>query len=399
MSTLTGSILIADDTRTVRRILRLALEKSGHTVTEAKDGLEALEQLRDQSFDLIFLDVEMPRMNGFEVLKKLKSHDISFNIPVIVISANDELESAVRCIELGAVDYLTKPFNATLLRARVQSCLEKKRLHDREVSRQKEIENLYHQLKKADEAKDEFVAMVAHELRNPINGLMAGHQILERLNDEASPQKKVLSSMFFALDSLQLLVADLNDVSQIENGNISLSFGKIDIEHIIDRVISSLQHKIDVNQHTLEIDIAESLGEVWGDQFRITQILTNLVSNAVKYTPKEGQITMKARPFTSHPAFLHITVEDSGVGMSQTAVEKIFDKYYRVMNDKTAHIEGIGLGMFITKTLIEKHHGDIWIKSQPGKGTAVHFTLPFASHSEWANPLKDDTFSPNFVIS
>lgn len=399
MSNLTGSILIVDDTNTVRRILRFALEKAGHQVTEAVDGIDALSKINKLSFDLILLDMQMPRMDGFEVLQTLKSDETSLNLPVIVISANDELESAVRCIELGAVDYLTKPFNSTLLHARVQSSLEKKRLHDKEVAQQKELESLYIELKEADQAKDEFVAMVAHELRNPINGLMAGHKILERLNNEAAPQKQVLSSMFFAIDSLHLLVADLNDVSQIESGNVSMTFAEVEIDGIIDRVVSSLQHKIDAKQHELSVEVDEHLGLICGDSFRITQILTNLLSNAIKYTPEQGQLSLVAKTDATNPRFLSLTVEDSGVGMSQKALDRVFEKYYRVKDDKTINEEGIGLGMFITKTLIEKHGGSIHIESELNQGTAVHITLPYSEQKEWANPLKNDTFSPDFAIS
>lgn len=399
MSNLTGSILIVDDTPIVRKTLNFALTKAGHDVTEATDGMDAIAHLWAQSFDLILLDVEMPRMNGYQVLQKLKS-DVHFaNIPVIVISANEELESAVRCIELGAVDYLNKPFNATLLHARVQSSLEKKRLHDKEMAQQKELEELYEALKQADAAKDEFVAMVAHELRNPIFGLMAGYEILNRLNDDESRQKPVLNSMFYALDSMKRLVEDLNDISQIEAGNIALEFSDVSMPTIMERVVSSLQHKISMKKHEVDINIPEGIEPVFGDRFRLTQILTNLTSNAVKYTPENGRISITAQPYELDSSYLHITVKDNGIGMDQAALDKVFDKYYRVENDHTAKEDGIGLGMFITKTLIQKHNGSIWVQSEAKKGTAVHFTIPFVQQTEWSIPSNNDTFSPDLILN
>ena len=399
MHNLEGSILIVDDTPIIRKTLSFALEKAGHLVTEATDGADALSQLFAQSFDLILLDVEMPRMNGYQVLQKLKTDPHFAHIPVIVISANEDLESAVRCIKLGAVDYLNKPFNPTLLHARVQSCLEKKRLRDNELTQKKELENLYSALKQAHDAKDDFVAMVAHELRNPINGLMAAYEILNRLNAKASNQLPVLTSMYFALDSMKVLVEDLNDISQIESGNISLEFGEVAVPAIIARVVSSLQHKLDLKLHALDVNIIEGVQPIYGDRFRITQILTNLVSNAIKYTPDGGQISISVEPYQHDMNHLHIAVKDSGIGMDPSSINKIFDKYYRVKSDDTVTEEGIGLGMFITKSLVQKHNGHIWIQSEPHKGTAVHFTIPLAPSDEWSIPSKNDTFSPDFALT
>lgn len=398
MQSNTGSILVVDDTITIRKSLAFALKKAGHQVSEASNGAEALAKIKAHSFDLVLLDVEMPHLNGYEVLQQLKQDDTLTHLPVIVISANEQQASAVRCIELGAVDYLNKPFNPTLLHARVQSSLEKKILHDKELAQQKEVEQLYQALKQADEAKDEFVAMVAHELRNPINGLMAAYELIRRFNEKDEKQKPVIQSMFYALDSLRLLIEDLNHISQIEAGNINLDFEPVDMHEILDRVISSLEHKSEQKNHLLELEITEELNAVWADKFRLTQILTNLLSNAVKYTPENGRITIKASNFGQDSNFLHMTLKDNGVGMDQDALDQVFDKYYRVAHT-SKKIEGIGLGMFITKALVEAHGGKIWIESQPGEGTAVHFTVPFKSQDEWSQPQNDDTFSPNFSIN
>lgn len=392
MHSLKGTILIVDDSKIVRRTLRYGLEINGHAVDEAANGVDAFTMLRRKDYDLIFLDIEMPQMNGFQVLKALQKDTQLKHIPVIVISANDDMSSTVRCIELGAIDYLNKPFNATLLNARVISCLEKKKLRDNEIAQQKELENLYHALKKADAAKDEFVAMVAHELRNPITGLFAAHQILQRLNQDIT-QNSVLERMYQSLESLRLLINDLNDISRIENDNLRLEFGRVFIPTVIDRVIDSLKHKVEQKMHTLTLQLTDSDVAVYGDEFRIVQILTNLVSNSVKYTQDNGRITISVRRYKEDCNQLHITVRDNGIGMEQSAADHIFDKYYRDENDDTRKVEGIGLGMFITKNLVEKHGGSIWIQTARREGTAVHFTLPLVRNEEWANDLDNDTFS------
>lgn len=391
---LKGKVLIVDDSAVVRKTLRYGLEIHGHHVAEANNGVEAFTKLWLDEYDLIFLDVEMPQMNGYEVLQKLQLDPNLAHIPVIVISGNEDIKSTVRCIELGAVDYLNKPFNSTLLNARVKSSLAQKKLRDRELKQRQELEHLYLALKQADEAKDEFVAMVAHDLRNPINGLLAGHQILTRLNDDEK-QLAVLDNMEISLDSLRMLVNDLNDVSRIENHNIGLEYSEVDLGKLIGRVIGSLRHKSDQKAQTIAFDMAEKLPFVYGDQFRMMQILTNLVSNAVKYTQENGRIHITAHPYALDPAMVHVTVEDNGIGMEQAAADHIFDKYYRAENDDTKKEDGIGLGMFITKNLIQTHGGNIWIKSERHRGTIVHFTLPLVQEDEWANRTNNDTFSPH----
>ncbi len=397
MQQLIGSILIVDDTTIVRKTLSFALKKAGHEVTEASNGSEALALLYNQEVDLIFLDIHMPVMDGFEVLQALKQDPHFSNIPVIVLSANEEIEYAVRCIELGAIDYINKPFNATLLNARVQSTLEKKRLRDKEIAHQKELEKLYIELKKMDKAKDDFVAMVAHELRNPIHGMMAAHEILSRLYSEEK-SSGVFNSMYFALDNLQTLVEDLNDISQIESGSINLEFSKVSIPPLLDRVVSSLEHKIGIKNHQLTINMPESIRPIFGDRFRIGQIFTNLISNAIKYTPENGHIHIEIAPFQHDSEQIQVTIRDNGIGIDKSALKNIFDKYYRV-HDDTLSAEGIGLGMFITKTLIQKHNGQVWIESQPKKGTAVHFTLHLAANDEWSISQNNDTFSPNLALN
>ena len=394
----TGSILIVDDSNIVRKTLSFALKKAGHFTREASNGSEAIAMLYEQNFDIIFLDIHMPEMDGYEVLQILKQDSHFSNIPVIVLSANEEIASAVRCIQLGAVDYLNKPFNATLLNARIQSTLEKKRLRDKEIAYQKELETLYAELKKVNETKDDFVAMVAHELRNPIQGLMATHELLNRLyKDEKS--SSIFTSMYFALDSLKLLVADLNDISKIESGNMDLEFDEVSLIGVVNRVVDSLKHKMSLKNHKLNVNLPESLRPVYGDRFRITQILTNLLSNAIKYTPQNGKISIDVAPFSHDSEQVHFTIRDNGIGMDKTALKNVFEKYYRAKRTGFLKEEGIGLGMFITKTLIQKHNGQIWVESAPQRGTAVHFTLHFAAQDQWAIPPNSDTFSSEFLMN
>ncbi|MGB7952065.1 MAG: response regulator, partial [Candidatus Binatia bacterium] len=133
-SQLQGYLLVVDDDETNRKMLSDRLETEGHRVSVAENGRLALELIQKERFDLVLLDILMPEMDGYQVLQTLKSHPTARDIPVIVLSALDEIESAVRCIEMGAEDYLTKPCNPVLLRARIGACLEKKRLRDQEVA-------------------------------------------------------------------------------------------------------------------------------------------------------------------------------------------------------------------------------------------------------------------------
>ncbi len=182
---LTGDVLIVDDMASIRLTLARQVQQLGHRVTLAKDGIQALELLAEKPFDLVLLDIMMPGMDGYAVLDNIKADPRMHELPVLMISGLDELKSVVRCIEHGAEDYLAKPFQPTLLKTRIQACLEKKHLWD-------ELEGRYEQLRELESLRDSLTDMIVHDLRTPLTSLLAGIQTVEAVGEVNEIQRECL---------------------------------------------------------------------------------------------------------------------------------------------------------------------------------------------------------------
>lgn len=380
MQSLQGSILVVDDNAVIRQILKLALEQNQHHVTLATDGQEAIELMEKHYFDLILLDIMMPKMNGFQVLEHMAKVPELAQIPVIVISADSQIDNAIRCIQLGAEDYLVKPPNQTLLRTRVNASLRKKFLHDQEQAHQAEMERMFEAIKAANQAKTEFIAMAAHELRNPLSQISTTNSLLSRVGDLNPKQTQLLEKVNFSLERMKALIVDLDDISRLETGNIRLALQPLNLQELIYKIAESLHHDVMARNHSLILNVPADLPLVCADRERMIQVLTNLMGNALKYTPDGGQITVTA-VYQSLQNQVHVTVRDTGLGIQADEQKQIFTKFFRSGDTEVRARPGTGLGLYITKSLVEMQNGRIWFDSKYGRGTQFHFTLVVANET------------------
>ncbi|GAB4523555.1 MAG: hypothetical protein Fur0018_06370 [Anaerolineales bacterium] len=251
---------------------------------------------------------------------------------------------------------------------------------------------LYSAVEQANRAKSEFVSMVSHELKTPMTSIRGYTDLL--LAGAVGPvndaQTNFLNTIRFNIERMQVLVSDLADVARIEAGRLSLSFGTVAIGRVVQEVTRSAQAQIDAKKQHLFLEIPEDLPPVWGDQGRLIQILTNLVSNANKYSPVEGSIYITAEQAVNQwdpegaPNVVHVAVRDTGFGIKEEDQHKIFSKFFRAEDEEIRNAPGTGLGLNITKTLIEMQGGKIWFESQFRKGTTFHFTIPVAETTQEA---------------
>jgi signal transduction histidine kinase len=245
---------------------------------------------------------------------------------------------------------------------------------------------LYDEVLDANLAKSTFVSFVAHELKNPMASIKGYTELIS--GGMAGPVNEMQSSFLTTIrsnvDRMNTIVSDLNDLTKIQVGNLRLEYQAVQVEEILDEVIRSLRRQIDEKTQTLTVDLPQDLPAVWADPSRLTQILTNLVSNAHKYTPEEGEIFIGGEHFTPKEddtlagvEFVHIWVRDSGIGISDEDQQKIFQQYFRTENAKEM-ASGTGLGLSITKSLVEMQGGRIWFDSILEEGTTFHFSVPIA---------------------
>ncbi len=245
---------------------------------------------------------------------------------------------------------------------------------------------LYAEVQEANQTKSDFISFVAHELKTPMTSIRGYADLLAKgavgpINDN---QAQFLAVIRANVERMARLVSDLADISRIEAGKLELEFQRVDFHDVVDEVVHSLSQQIESKNQTLEVHIPDDLPPVWGDRVRLAQILTNLVSNAHKYTPEGGTIEIWAEHVPNEwqpngpPEVVHVAVRDNGLGISEEEQEKIFQKFFRSEDRRAREAPGTGLGLHITKNLVELHGGRIWFESKLGEGTTFHFTVPIA---------------------
>ncbi|GAB4345064.1 MAG: hybrid sensor histidine kinase/response regulator [Phototrophicales bacterium] len=368
-----GTILIVDDVLENVEVLIRILSREGYAISIAHDGKTALEKVAADKPDLILLDVMMPGgIDGFEVCQILKSDEKTQDIPVIFVTALANTVYIVKGFEVGAVDFITKPFRAKEVLARVTTHLTILRQR-REIERLREQDRLYFQ--KLGEMKDDVMRMTSHDLKNPLNNVKTAVHLLRkhgRIDDPVG--QEYLSLLEASADQMLAMIANLLDIARIETGQ-ALNIQEVSLNQFLhDNIfvfsLPARVRKLDLRYEPLEHDVIIMI-----DPERMEQVLQNLLSNAVKYTPDGGQIILRAEV---EPERVMMIVEDTGLGIPADDIPHLFEKFYRVRHESHKQIEGTGLGLSIVKSIVQQHGGEIWVESELGKGSRFCISLPLA---------------------
>ncbi len=245
------------------------------------------------------------------------------------------------------------------------------------------IENarLFQQVQLANQAKTEFVSFVSHELKQPMTSMKGYIDLMFKgIGGEVNEQQKQFLEVIRAnVERMDRIVRDLLDVSRIESGRLKLEMDKVVPEEIVIEAVRAFEKEIEAKDQELKVDMEPDLGLVWGDQGRIIQVLTNLVSNANKYTPEGGEITLRVGRWSDNGGeYVRWSVVDTGIGMTQEEQDRLFTKYFRSDNPLVRNVKGTGLGLVITRSIVEMHDGELWVESEHGKGSTFSFTIPVA---------------------
>ena len=385
-----GTILVVDDNETNCELLSRQLEGQGHIVATAMNGQQALRMLRAMPYDLMLVDVVMTGMSGFELLQQLKEHQEWRHIPVLMISALDECDSAVKCIELGAEDYLCKPFNPTLLQARIGACLEKKRLRDQEIRLQQQVAERTLELEReiierkraevaaceANKAKSTFLANMSHELRTPLNVILGFTQLMTRNGSLTPQQQGYLDTIGRSGEHLLNLINDVLEISKIEAGKAVLNENNFNFCSFLDSLQQMLRLKAESKGLQLVFDLVPDLPQyIRTDENKLRQILMNLLGNAIKFTQK-GSVTLRVRyeQKQTTPPLMKFAVEDTGPGIAATELYSLFEPFVQTLSGRNSQ-EGSGLGLSISRKFVRLMGGDITVDSKLGEGTVFKFDV------------------------
>ena len=386
-------LLIVDDLPENLLALEASIRDDGYSIHQASSGEQALALLLEHEFALAILDVQMPGMNGFELAELIRGMARTKHLPIVFVSAaGKELDYAFKGYENGAVDFLYKPLDAYVVKSKVQVFVDlyrqrtelRRQLAALEESRRRqqalvsELQTAQVDLKRALQMRDEFMSMVVHELRTPLSVLamevrVRQHQVAAGNAVFFEPEN--LSRMFERdqrqVRSLTRLIDDMLDVSQIQHGKLSIRRGRCEVGGMLRRVVSEVQGQRSDVPITLDIACDELVGE-W-DEFRIEQVVVNLLTNALRYgAGKPIRVTLEQLPGAAA-----IRVSDQGVGISPEDSARVFEQFVRV-GDRL-RTPGLGLGLYITKQLVEAHGGTISVESTLGEGSTFTVALPTAA--------------------
>jgi two-component system, sensor histidine kinase and response regulator len=363
-------ILVVDDNKVNRDVLSRRLARQGYGVAAVENGCLAMEAVRARAFDLVLLDIMMPEMDGYEVLRRLKAEETLRNIPVIMISAVGDMESVVRCIEMGADDYLPKPFAPTLLKARIGACLEKKRSRDREIG-------LYTELQALEKMRDDLTNMMVHDLRTPLTSVISGMQTLESTRGLDEMQQELVGMAIAGGGTLLGMINELLDVVKMESGQMQLVYAAISPGDLVASAVSQVASLTEGARLELVSQVGPALPAFQGEADKLRRTLVNLLGNAIKFTPRGGTVTVGVQPGDDGRSLL-FSVGDTGEGIPAEAFGRIFEKFGQVESRRRGRKVSTGLGLTFCKLAVEAHGGSIQVESVPDKGSVFSFSIPLA---------------------
>ncbi|HEX4384795.1 MAG TPA: hybrid sensor histidine kinase/response regulator, partial [Myxococcales bacterium] len=352
------------------------LQRAGFEVVEASDGKAALELSKARP-DLVLLDMQLPDLSGLEVCQRIKAQEATSSIAVLMTSANHvSMESKVLGLEHGADAYLAQPFEAAELVAMVRSLL---RMRQAEQDSRERSERLVD----ADRRKDEFLAMLAHELRNPLAAATTALFLLEKENVDPARQQRARDVIRRQLGNLGRLVDDLLDVSRVTRGKIELRRETVDLTALLQRVTQLSRERWAVpRKQRLELSVPRDQVLLYGDAMRLEQVFNNLLDNASKYSEEGGSISVT---LARGDGGCSVRVRDDGIGLAPDAVPNVFSLFFQVDQSFARASGGLGIGLTLVRTLVELHGGSVTARSA-GKGLGSEFEVRLPSMASALSP-------------
>lgn len=365
-------ILVVDDHLPNIDVLRSFLEREGYRVTPAASGPEALARVQQDKPDLILLDVLMPDMDGFTVCRALKSAEQTRSIPVIMVTALQDPEHVVRGLEAGADDFVSKPFIAAELLARVRAHLRTKALHD-ELKRQMEIiVRQNEELRRLETLKEALTEMIIHDMNNPVTSILGNLELVRQLPPALSaPQQEALEAAMNSTRRLMRMIRNLMDLRHLEEGRWMLQRSPVDIQALVQDVLAELD--IPHMKPELKVEVNAAPATCWLDRYLIERVLANLLDNAVKYTRSTGTVGVYGELVGN---YYRLSVCDQGPVLPEPLREHIFEPAAQLEARDAALPRGVTLGLTLAKLAVEAHGGRIYVEPNEGAGNRFIVELP-----------------------
>ncbi len=419
-----SKLLIVDDEESVAVTMQAILQLDGHDVEMATRGDQAIKRIGETTFDLVLTDLRLDDLDGLQIVAE--AHRRSPETIVIVLTGYASLESAVKALREGAYDYLLKPCDVEELRATVARGLDRGRmgqqLHQRVVeveaanetirrmnadlegrvaaatadlevrlqelaAAKAETQGHLEKLRELDKLKSQFLSIASHELKTPITAMsgfvqIAVRRLRRRIDRAQSPDTEQGAEDATLLEQLEVvnrqttklarLVDELLDVSRIESGRLEFRVADVDLAELAAEVLKRLE--MVASDHVLSVTREGARFVVRGDRDHLEQVLNNLISNAIKYSPSGHRVDIHLG--TAAEGMVLLSVADQGMGIRAAELESIFGLFYRSPDRDARDVGGMGLGLYISKEIVDRHGGRIWAESRTGEGTTFYVALP-----------------------
>ena len=396
LSNVLAKLLIVDDLPENLLALDALIRREDRIVYKALSADEALSLLLQHEFAMAILDVQMPGMNGFELAELMRGTEKTKNIPIVFVSAaGRELNYAFKGYESGAVDFLHKPLDVHAVKSKVnvfvdlyrQSKAMKHQVEALEQSRReqeallKQLQNTQNELEQAVRMRDDFMSIVAHEVRTPLNGLILETQLRKMHLARNNAAAFTLDKMHAMVDrderqikSLIRLIEDMLDVSRIRTGKLSIRPSRFDLVQLVSNLLQNFAPQVEAAESSVTLTAEQPVMGRW-DEFRIEQVVSNLLTNALRYGAKS---LIDVRVY-NQDGQAWVEVQDRGIGISEENQQRIFQQFERVSAQSV--VAGLGLGLFISEQIVAAHGGSITVESRIGEGALFRVCLPLQENS------------------
>lgn len=361
-----ATILIADDDRTLRRLIAECLRSEGYNVLEAEDGTQALKIAQQEKPDLVISDWMMPGIEGIEVCRQLKADPQTQWTYFILVTARTASEDRVRGLDAGADDILAKPMLTDELRARVRTGLRMQSMQSQLVAQNEVLSRLNH-------FKSDMLAFASHELKTPLAVLRISLELL-RMEDQTTDGIELLETAEQQTIQLSELITTLLDLRKLEEGRMEFNLQPIDLRELLDKAIDQIAPLMKMRRQYIGVNYTEV--NVLADREKLQQVLLNLLSNACKYSPEDSRILVQTH---SSPSDVLIGIIDEGPGIPEDKQPQIFRRYAQLQTDAElmdGHFKGTGLGLVLCQEFINGMGGSIGVHSKPSRGSCFWVQIP-----------------------
>ena len=360
-------ILVVDDSEFELQLVDFVLQEKKYQTFLAGSGSDALKMLENLTPDLILLDIMLPGIDGFEVCKRIKAIDKLKDIPVIFFTSLSNIDDIVKGFEAGGVDYVTKPFNTDELLVRIKNHLDL-------INSKRKIELQARELSQANALKDKMFSVISHDLRSPISSIKLALDFISKGLVKPTDElfNETINDLVKTTDDAYILLENLLGWAKSQSNILNVFSESLDLKPLASNIAGLLKLTSENKKIRIENNIPEGI-IIFADIQMIQSVLRNLLSNALKFTPENGSVEMSAVEMNTE---VKISIKDSGVGISEPNLKRIFDQDQPLKSTGTNKESGSGLGLILCKDFVEKSGGRIWVESEEGKGSTFIFTIP-----------------------